>query len=84
MDESMKLRIVVFKEEEMFVAQCLEHDICTQAATIEALQDRMNCLIKAELEAGQEIAPAPKRFHEMWDSAFYRPSGNYQYGLMAA
>ena len=65
------LRIVVYKEDEVFVAQCLEYDICTQAADRSTLRDRMDCLIDLEVqemqEKGQELDPAPERFHNMWD-----------------
>lgn len=84
MNVEKELRIVVFKEEGTFIAQCLEFDICTQADSMEVLQERMNCLIEVELSSGQDIDEAPERFHKMWDQAFYRPSGNHQYGLMAA
>jgi hypothetical protein len=84
MNIEKELRIVVFKEDDKFVAQCLEHDICTQADSIEALQDRMSCLIEVELSHNQDIDEAPEKFHKMWDQAFYRPNGNHRYGLMAA
>lgn len=63
------IRIVVIKEGDMFVAQCLEHDICTQASDVDTLKDRMDCLIQVELESGQDIDAAPERFHKMWDTA---------------
>jgi hypothetical protein len=84
MNVEKELRVVVFKEDGKFVAQCLEYDICTQADSMAVLQDRMSCLIEAELSCQQDIDAAPERFHKMWDQAFYRHSGHLQYGLMAA
>lgn len=72
MTSKQDFRIVVYREDEVFVAQCLEYDICTQAADRDTLRERMNCLIELELDemrrTGQELDPAPDRFHDMWDS----------------
>lgn len=71
MTSKQDIRIIVYREDDVFVAQCLEYDICTQAPDKETLHDRMNCLIEIELEemgkTGQELDPAPVRFHDMWD-----------------
>jgi predicted RNase H-like HicB family nuclease len=83
MNNQTPLRIVVFKEEDKFVAQCVDFDICTQADDIETLKDRMDCLIEVELchasESGQAVDPAPKRFHKMWDQ-----QGTHAYKEVAA
>lgn len=78
------LRVLVMREDGMFVAQCLEHDICTQAPTIEILQERMDCLIQIELDASPTLDQAPERFHKMWEMAFYKSAGELEYGLMPA
>ncbi len=71
MKDATELRIVVYKEDDHFVAQCLEYDICTQAGTREELRERMDCLVDMELqemqETGQRLDPAPEIFHNMWD-----------------
>lgn len=76
------LRVVVFKDEEKFVAQCVEFDICTQAADMDTLKARMDCLIERELreasDSGQPIDPSPERFHKMWDQ------GSHAYKEVAA
>ena len=82
MRTSEMLRIVVTKEDDMLVAQCLEYDICTQAADIDTLKDRMGCLIQIERESGQAIDPAPERFHKMWDTATSM-TGDHCYRLAA-
>lgn len=76
------LRVVVIKSDGMFVAQCLEYDICTQAGDVETLKDRMDCLIEVELGSGQVIDPAPERFHKMWDTATSM-NGEHCYRLAA-
>ena len=71
------LRILVIRDGGMLVAQCLEHDICTQAEDIDQLQERMEKLIDLEraesvTRTGQDfgdIEPAPEEFHNMWDRA---------------
>lgn len=79
------VRILVFQNEDGFVAQCLEYDICTQAPSMEILRDRMDCLICAELEeasgSGQSIDPAPEEFHNMWDGVDPVDNGPHQYGF---
>jgi hypothetical protein len=71
MTSKQDIRIVVYREDEVFVAQCLEYDICTQAPDKGTLRERMDCLIEIELremeKTGQELDPAPDRFHDMWD-----------------
>jgi len=66
----------------MFVAQCLEFDICTQGPDLETLRGRMDCLLDIELGESQAIDPAPERFHNMWDRAV-TISGGPQYRLVA-
>lgn len=87
MSEHQTLRIIVLREEELFVAQCLELDICTSAGSFEELQDVMNDLIELELshteETGQAIDPAPERFHNMWDQAIQQANGEFEYRLAA-
>jgi hypothetical protein len=69
------IRVVVFKDDDVWVAQCLEYDIGAQAADIDTLNERFNVALKAELkesvERGKEpfagIEPAPERFHTMWE-----------------
>lgn len=83
MENQTPLRIVLFKEDEKFIAQCVDFDICTQADNIETLKDRMDCLIETELKdalaSGLVIDPAPKRFHKMWDQ-----QGTHAYKEVAA
>ena len=77
MTDRETLRILVIRDGEMLVAQCLEHDICTQAEDIDQLQERMEKLIDLERvesaeRTGQDfgdIEAAPEEFHNMWDRA---------------
>lgn len=82
MSVSEALRIVVYEEDGHWIAQCLEFDICTQADDRETLQDRMDCLIECEVaamsESGQQLDPAPERFHNMWSK------GSHSYKEVAA
>lgn len=65
------LRILVSKDGDMFVAQCLEHDIAVQAEDIATLEKRLIATIEAECGMGTvcNIPAAPEEFHAMWDSA---------------
>ena len=84
MEKTMALRILVVKSGKFFVAQCLEHDICTQASDIVQLQERMNALIEVELSSGQHIDQAPERFHKMWERCTENRFGNHKYKLLSA
>lgn len=69
------LRVVVFQDDGLWVAQCLEHDIGAQAGDLDTLMTRLEVTIKAELRETLEkgkppfdgIDPAPERFHKMWE-----------------
>jgi hypothetical protein len=70
-----ELRVVVFAERGMWVGQCLEYDICSQASSLLSLRNRMRALIWVEREFGDVeadgpfygIQPAPMHFNEMWN-----------------
>jgi len=68
------IRVIVFQEGGLWVAQCLEHDIGAQAADVDTLISRLEVALKAELKESMRhgkplagIDPAPERFHRMWD-----------------
>jgi hypothetical protein len=74
-DGLKEVRVVVFHEENMYVAQCLEYDIATQAPDIEAVLDRLDLTLEAECQMSIEatgtplagIPPAPIYFHTLWE-----------------
>lgn len=69
------IRTVVYREGDVYIAQCLEYDISTQAPDIETLLTRLDVTLDAEcavsVERGERpfegIAPAPVYFHGLWD-----------------
>jgi hypothetical protein len=69
------IRVVVFKDNDMWAAQCLEYDIGAQADDIDTLNERLNVVLNAELKESIErhkkpfagIGPAPQRFQMMWE-----------------
>ena len=83
------MRVIVIKEENMFVGQCLEHDICAQGSTVPELMERLS--LTASLEADDRggslegLEPAPDHFHQMWDSAlrFAEQQNGYEMALAA-
>ena len=64
-------RVLISRQEDMFVAQCLEHDVAVQAPDLETLERRFDATIAAESADGSlaSIPPAPAQFHEIWDQA---------------
>lgn len=65
---SNSIRVVVFPSGDQWVAQCLEHDICSQAPDLEQLHERLEVTLEAERRDGLDRIPAaPKRFFDLWD-----------------
>ena len=85
------LRVVIFREESAWIAQCLEHDICAQAGDINALRDRFLKTVECEIQDGNldNIDPAPEKFFQMWDKSSSRktgdslPSVEYEFAMCA-
>lgn len=85
------MRVVVFKDGEAWIAQCLEHDICAQASDLPSLwanleatveQDRAHSLKLTGAEFGG-IDKAPDHFFKMWDACETRvdPAGDHHYEM---
>jgi len=73
----LNISIVVFKEQDLFVAQGLEHDICVQAPTIPKLLKRFErvalasyfACIQENLDFNKSFPPAAPAFWEMFEKA---------------
>jgi hypothetical protein len=73
--ESETIRAIVFQDNGMWVAQCLEYDIGAQAHDLDTLHDRLKVTLRAEfLESMSRhkkpfagIGRAPERFFRMWE-----------------
>src|SRR5438105_2063111 len=69
------IRVVMFRDGGLWVAQCLEYDIGAQAEDIDTLNDRLKVALKNELRESMEqhgkpfagINQAPERFYQMWE-----------------
>lgn len=72
-----KIRVIILQEEGVWVAQCIDFDICVQADDLDAIPGRLQVALRLEeeLHGGDlnSIGPAPKHFQEMWE----RRSGSY-------
>lgn len=66
MNESV--RVLIFNTEDMWVAQCLEHDICVQAENIDTLQRRFEDVMFCESDHLDSIPAAPQSFFDKWDA----------------
>lgn len=75
MTDATNIRVVVAREGDVFVAQCVDYDICTQADDIDTLLSRMTAVINAECEdtealtgnAFEGISAAPAYYAEAWE-----------------
>jgi hypothetical protein len=73
--EENRVRVIAFKEGDMWVGQCLEYDIGAQAPDLDVLHNRLMMALGAERDesvrrhgtAFAGIEPAPPHFHEMWE-----------------
>lgn len=93
MSNEKTLRILVFREDEMFIAQCLEFDICAQGVTFDEAIRRMDALLEVERQGTLETSgseyggldSAPPHFHKMWDDADRRDAirGGHEVALAA-
>ena len=71
-----ELHYVLFKEEDAWIAMCLEHYIGSQGRTREEAMTALRCAYRAELDYTMEhcggpfygIMRAPEKFHDMWTS----------------
>lgn len=68
------LRVVVFREDGLYVAQCLEQDISVQAPDLNSLMDRLELAVDAECALSVELTgkpfdgpAAPVYFHTLWE-----------------
>ena len=69
------VRVLVSKQGDFWIAQCLEYDIGAQARGIRDLLDNFELAFKAELaesfkQTGKpfgDVPPAPRKFHDIWD-----------------
>ena len=69
------MRFVVFGEEGVYVAVCLEHHVGAQGRSMDEVKQRLRTAYRAELDESRAragipfdaIGPAPERFHAMWN-----------------
>jgi hypothetical protein len=86
MSEDKTLRVVIFRDDEGWAAQCLEYDICAYADDLSKLQSRFEATLVCEYEISNKlhgsplagIGPAPEKFQEMWKGCAgkYEPYNN--------
>lgn len=75
--DAIQLRVVVFQDSGLWVAQCLEHDIGAQAPTVSLLCERLAIAVDVELAESManggvafgDIAPAPDHFLRRWEES---------------
>ena len=71
------IRAVFFRDQQWWIAQCLEYDIATCATTLPDLNLELERLLQGHLVVATEhgvqpfagLPPAPKRFWKLFESA---------------
>lgn len=73
MSKPLTIRVVTFKEGDLFVAQALEVDVSAQGRTLEEANRRLMVLVRAEEAEAKangrsllDIGPAPHPFHVLY------------------
>jgi hypothetical protein len=64
------LRILIYTKGDLYIAQCLEHDICVQSNDVDEIRNLMARQFEYEKSkaGGLEAVPAaPDRFFSDWD-----------------
>ena len=82
------IRIIVFRDGDSWIAQCLEYDICAQASDLDELRSRIAATIEAERDFSRQsgkkpfegIAPSPKHYFDMWEKRSTFTSGPEEVG----
>lgn len=72
--------VLLFKGNKKWVAQCLEHDIATQAESLQDLLEMLDRALDAEwvfcdergLEAFTRLPPAPQEYWDRWEETLKR------------
>ena len=70
------IRMLVYRDQDIWVAQGLEADISVQAGDLHTLQDRFEraCELETRLRLEQYddpfygLSPAPREFFELWEA----------------
>ncbi len=81
-DQNDNIRVVVFQDSGVWVAQCLEYDICAQAGDLDTLHGRLEVAVNAERAAREHLGEgsfsgldkAPDRFFLMWERCSFKSS----------
>lgn len=81
MQNEPNIRILVFKDGDIYVAQCLEVDIAACAETVNQLRLDIAGTIEAYRQETierhgvpfQGLEPGPQEFHDMWERSPCRP-----------
>lgn len=60
------LRALVFKEDDLFVAQCLEHDVCVQSQILGDLGNLIQHQMDFHGEKFYKFPPAPEEYQDAW------------------
>lgn len=75
--ESNTIRVIAYREGDMWVAQCLEHDISAQGADFQTVMRRLAATLHCEADYTKEkhgeafatIDAAPETFFHMFEAA---------------
>ena len=75
MEANNQIRVIAYKDEGLWVAQCLEYDIGVQAKDFDSLYDLFCCALAAEYKESKKlhgkpfegIGKAPKHFFDRWE-----------------
>src|ERR1700743_3710305 len=75
MPTNNNIRVVIFKDDDLWVAQCLEYDIDAQARDLKSLEQHLSLTLALEYEESVKVhgAPfagiekSPQQYFDMWE-----------------
>jgi len=76
MSDASSLRVVVYQEDEQWIAQCVDYDIGAQGTSFDDMSVKFALTLRADFEESMSrhgeafsgIDPAPAHFEKMWES----------------
>lgn len=70
------LRVLIYPSDDIYIGQCLEHDLCVRGDNVQDVRRRINQTVLAYAEDGLsffDLPKAPKQFFDLWDSGDQPP-----------
>lgn len=90
--DEISVSAVLFQEGDWWCAQCLEYDVATQAPSLSEIRAELERVLISHLAVAEDLkrepffglAPAPRRFWDMYEKAKPIPRSDIRFRLSAS